>query len=229
MVRLAIIGSSGWIGRSVKALADRSPLCFDTVTISTRQPFGEVHDLRARLMPAPDFAVIFLAGLKFGDRAQLFQVNHGLPELLVAALANSGAHLVHIGSAAEYGDPGSAQPIDENFATAPTSDYGSSKLAGTTAVLRYPQSCVLRAFNIADHSMPEGHVLAEIRNKVETACRTGRSVELLSAITTRDFVSRRFVVTSLLHPADMRTVGLFNVCSGVGSSYGQIVEEMGGF
>lgn len=227
MARLTIIGSGGWIGQSVRALADQNPSRFDTLTISIREPFGNAHDLQSILRPGPDLTVICVAGLKSGDRADLYQVNHRLPALLVEALIESDAHLVHIGSAAEYGDPGSAQRIGEGFAPAPTSDYGASKLAGTEAVLRYPESCVLRAFNIADRTMPEGHVLNEIRDKVETACKTGSSVDLQSATTTRDFVSREFVAKSLLHAADVRTLGLFNLCSGMGTSYGQIVEAMG--
>lgn len=227
MVRLVVVGSSGWIGRALTAMADQFPFCLDTVTVGIPRATGPVQELRAQLMPAPDLAVVLVAGLKSGNRSELFRANQELPRLLVTALAGSGAHLVHLGSAAEYGDPKSPLPIRENFAALPTSDYGVSKLAGTTEVLRYPHSCVLRAFNVADRFIPEEHVLTELRKKVEMACRTGTTVDLLSANTVRDFVSRRFVVTSLLHAAHQRTIGLFNVCSGVGSAYGEIVTEMG--
>jgi len=182
--------------------------------------------VREVLRPDPDLIVMCLAGLKSGEKTELYSVNAQLPKLIVEALEGSGAHVVHVGSAAEYGDPETLLPISEDFTPVPQSYYGASKLEGTQAVLSYPYSCVLRAFNIFDSEMPRGQVLTEIRDKIESANRSASDVELMSANAVRDFITRNFIVKSLIYAAQHRTSGLFNVCSGVGLSFQDIAEEL---
>ena len=224
MGRLAIIGASGWIGRAVRSLAATTESTTEVFSVDLNTTFINAENVRQILRPAPDLTVMCLAGKKNGARQELYNANAHLPSLIVESLEGSGAHLVHIGSSAEYGDPGTFLPIAEDLAPAPKSDYGASKLAGTEAVLNYRYSCVLRAFNIFDSEMPSGHVLTEISEKIECAYRNGSDVELRSAGTTRDFVTRNFIAKSLIHAAHHRTSGLFNICSGIGLSFQDIVE-----
>ncbi len=226
MGRLAIIGTSGWIGRAVWGVAANRESDTEAFSVSLNAPLVTSEHVREVLRPDPDLTVMCLAGLKNGDRKALYAANADLPALIVDSLEGSGAHVVHIGSAAEYGDPETFLPIAEDFIPVPKSDYGSSKLAGTQAVLNYPYSCVLRAFNIFDSEMPNGQVLTEIRDKIDLAYRSGSDVELMSASMIRDFVTRDFMVKSLIYAAGHRTSGLFNVCSGKGLSFQDIAEEM---
>lgn len=226
MGRLAIIGASGWIGRAVWGLAATMEGATEAFSVDLNTTLINSEHVRQVLRPTPDLTVMCLAGLKNGDREALYSANAHLPSLIVESLEGSGAHFVHIGSSAEYGDPETFLPIAEDLAPVPKSDYGASKLAGTQAVLKYPDSCVLRAFNIFDSEMPNGHVLTEISEKIELAYRSGSDIELMSAGTTRDFVTRTFIAKSLMHAAHHRTSGLFNVCSGIGLSFQDIVEKM---
>ncbi len=226
MGRLAIIGTNGWIGRAVWGMVAKRESNIEAFSVSLHAPLITSEHVREALRPDPDLTVMCLAGLKSGGKDQLYAANAHLPALIVESLDGSGAHVVHIGSAAEYGDPETLLPIAEDFTPVPKSDYGVSKLAGTQAVLSYPYSCVLRAFNIFDSEMPSGQVLTEIRDKIDLAYRSGSDVELMSARTIRDFVTRNFIAKSLIYAARHRTSGLFNVCSGVGLSFQDIAEEM---
>jgi NDP-hexose 4-ketoreductase len=224
--RVAVLGGGGWLGRALieQLASDGRPglLVPPREQVATADP----ADLRALLRPAPDLVVVNLVGARRGTPAELAAANAELPARLVEALAGSGAHLVHAGSAAEYGDPGSSDPVGERHAAHPAGDYGRTKLAGSLAVLTHPQACVLRVFNIVGRDLPDGSVVAEILAKVARARATGGAVELLSAQDVRDYVRRDFVLASIRHALGARTAGLFNVCSGTGVSYEALVEAL---
>jgi NDP-hexose 4-ketoreductase len=227
--RIAVLGGSGWMGRALLGrLRGRAP------GIELLAPSRELLDradrqgLRALLRPDPELAVVNLAGARRGEPHELAEVNADLPARLVDALADSGARLVHLGSAAEYGDPGSSAPVREDQPARPAGEYGRTKLAGTLAVLGAPRSCVLRPFNIVDRHLPEGSVVAEILGKIARAREGGGEVELLSAQDVRDYVSLDFVLVSILHALDSDAAGLFNVCSGTGVSYESLTIALAG-
>jgi nucleoside-diphosphate-sugar epimerase len=144
---------------------------------------------------------------------------------MATALAGSGAHLVHVGSAAEYGVPADPRPLSEESVCSPTSDYGVTKLSGTQAVLdAMPTATVLRPFNVVDADLPHGSPMSDIGDRISRAITSQTPVEVLAASTIRDYVSRQFVIESISAAARLRPAGVFNVCSGVGVSTGDIAR-----
>ena len=218
------MGAGGWLGRpAVKALRAQP---FPYAGISDGAPAAAaVGRLRDAIRPDEDTVVVNLCGLKWGAPDDLLTANALIPQTLAGALASSGAHLVQVGSAAEYGISGNGGPIAESKECSPTSDYGITKLRGTDAVLAtMPTATVLRPFNIVDADLPEGSPMIDVRDRIERTSATGGTVELLSAGTTRDYVSRNFVIASIAEAARLRPAGVFNVCSGVGVSMGELVR-----
>jgi hypothetical protein len=143
----------------------------------------------------------------------------------VAQVERVAGHLVHLGSAAEYGlgQPGGV--CVEDAEPLPESEYGRSKLAGTVRAVDGGRATVLRVFNVAAAPPQAGTPLADVAERVRSAVADDRDVELLSAGTVRDWVRPTFVCASVLRAAQDRTVGIFNLCSGTGVAMGAAVES----
>lgn len=227
MARVAVLGASGWLGSALLAhLSDAHPSL--KLHAPARQELEEATPgaLRDLLRPDTDLAVVNAVGVIRGDDAAIERANLDFVDRLVTALESEAAHLVQIGSAAEYGDPGSASPVPETQPAAPLTLYGCTKWEATQRVTGRSDWVVLRPFNGIDRMMTVINPLREIRDKVRAVRRSGGDVELWSAETTRDHVSRGFLVHSLAHAALERSAGVFNLCSGVGLSYRRITEAM---
>lgn len=97
--------------------------------------------------------VVNCTGATHGSPDEMKQLNVGVVEKLVSVLTMySSAHLVHLGSAAEYGPPEDWAPARESAEAWPQSDYAATKLAGTEIVRQAAESgrisaTVLRVFN----------------------------------------------------------------------------------
>jgi nucleoside-diphosphate-sugar epimerase len=127
-MRIAVTGSSGFIGRHVAAsLAARG----DDV-VSVRRPFASAA-LTAVLRGAD--AVVHLAGVvsTVHDR-EFFDANVGGARAVAEAARSAGARLIHISSLAAAGPASSAAPRSENDPPAPITAYGRSKLEGERAI-----------------------------------------------------------------------------------------------
>jgi nucleoside-diphosphate-sugar epimerase len=181
--------------------------------------------LRDAIRPDEDTVVVNLAGLKWGGFDDQLAANVLIPEVLAGALAPTGAHLVHVGSAAEYGPGEHGVIMPESRTCSPTSDYGVTKLQGTAVVMAaMPTATVLRPFNVVDADLPVRSPLSDVQERIERARSTGGQVDLISAATTRDYVSRAFVLESISVAVRLRPPGVFNICSGIGVSTGEIAR-----
>ncbi len=168
--RILVLGVAGFIGNHVMRLItseremgcgiflDRvSPYqsglhasgrwaCFDIV----EEPERSLGHFLERL--APD-AIVNCVGATQGTREEMELLNVGVVRKLVSVLAScSSAHLVHLGSAAEYGPPQDWAPAREGAEARPVGDYAATKLAGTELVREAAESgrvsaTVLRVFN----------------------------------------------------------------------------------
>lgn len=225
MTRVAVIGAHGWLGRAVAGLLPPD----DGVMLLDRAEAADLDAvlLRDLLAPGPDLVVVNAAGRLRGSPTELEADNVQSTAVLVDALTGSGAHLVHLGSPAEYGDPGSAEPIPEAHPMYPVSDYGRSKARATEVVRAYDGTwCILRPFNVVDREMIEANPVAIIRAQIETVDAVEGVIELPAARAVRDHVSRDFVARSVLRAATDRLSGTFNLCSGVGLTYASIAEAI---
>jgi nucleoside-diphosphate-sugar epimerase len=176
--------------------------------------------------------VINACGRVQGTDDELADANLRFVEWMCAALHGTRARLVHIGSASEYGDPGTAAPVGESFATAPIGPYATTKAAGTDAVLAASSggldATVARVFNIVGHPVPAVSPIHQWLSDLSTLGAEGGDVEVWWPPTTRDFVMiedvARALVDLALAPGPLPS--LVNVCSGVGLSFGEIVESL---
>ena len=127
-MRIAVTGSSGFIGRHVTSfLAARG----DEV-VPVRRPFDPAT-LSGALRGAD--AVVHLAGVVSALRDRdLFEANVEGTRAVADATRFTGARLVHISSLAAAGPAPSAAPRSEADPPAPITAYGRSKLDGERAV-----------------------------------------------------------------------------------------------
>lgn len=220
MTRVVVLGAGGWLGRAIL----RALLAQEAGTgLGRSQLEGKTAaQLRTLLEPDGHLVVVNAVGRLRGSEDELIEPNVEFPGRLVRALDGTGAHLVHLGSAAEYGDHGE-EPISERAVLRPRTPYGRFKAEASMKVLDRTEWCVLRPFNVVDASMVPENPVAVIRD----AIRSARSIELPAQHARRDHVSRTFVASSVVAAARSRVEGAFNLCSGVALDYGTIAMAIG--
>ncbi|MGV1004084.1 MAG: NAD-dependent epimerase/dehydratase family protein [Candidatus Nanopelagicales bacterium] len=209
-----LIGSRGWIGAAISARSAVTPLAASQVLALPRAELARIVGRHP--------VVINAAGSRERDTAQLKRWNVDLVAALVSAAAATGTFLIHLGSAAEYGLRRKGDCWPETATAQPVSDYGHSKLAATQEVLR-EGGCVLRPFNVFDAEIQPASPLADIAGRIRAGMTAARDVEVMNAATTRDWVSRGFIADSVLAAVALTTPGLFNLCSGVPVTMGEII------
>lgn len=158
--RVLVLGGSGFVGRWVARLLSKAgaelylPARDCAAANSMFRDYridGNLFkldlndfDLLRRFMSEVEPAVVFnLAGYGI-DRSEsedelAHRINSQLPEVVCSALAGSkhtdawrGQRFIHVGTAMEYGS--AAGDLRESSETLPTTLYGKTKLAGTSAV-----------------------------------------------------------------------------------------------
>ena len=176
--------------------------------------------------------VVNACGLTRGSAEDLADANVEFPRWVCEVLADTGVRLVHLGSAAEYGDPGSADPVEESTPLRPKGDYATTKAAGSEVVLEARgagmDALVARVFNIVGHPIPPVSPVHQWLTDVEALEDSGE-VEVWWPPTKRDFVALGDVagaVVDLAMPGERPAA--VNVCSGVALAYGDIVVALGG-
>ncbi len=220
--RILVLGAAGWIGNHVarliasdhetgegifvdrvSAYQSRFPTsgewaCFDIVE-EPEQALGHfLEDL------APD-AIVNCVGATRGTREEMELLNVGVVRKLVSVLAScSSAHLVHLGSAAEYGPPQDWAPAREGAEARPVGDYAATKLAGTELVREAAESgrvsaTVLRVFNPLGAGAPPGSLVGRAVASFRDAQATGsRQVKLGALDSARDYIDVRDVARAVL-------------------------------
>ncbi|MFN7150530.1 MAG: NAD-dependent epimerase/dehydratase family protein [Microthrixaceae bacterium] len=235
MSHVLVLGG-GWVGTAVARVAaahGRVTVVDPPLDPRWRDRDDDAIDaLRTTIGDGGVTAVINACGRVRGADNELDDANHRFVAWLVEAMAPTGARLVHVGSASEYGDPGSAAPVHEATPARPVGGYATTKALGTDVALDAGRTgqpvCVARVFNIVDHPIPAVSPLHEWLDALRELGPEGGDIEVWWPPTTRDFVMLEDVARALVELAtsDAAPPPLINVCSGVGLRFGDVVEAM---
>jgi nucleoside-diphosphate-sugar epimerase len=227
--RLLIAGANGWLGRAVRAEGARRGW---TVVGVGRKPSAQVdliatsdaEMVNAIVAGAPS-VVVNCTGSAAGDVAAMRRTNVDLVQTLLEASERAGARLVHIGSAAEIGDPNTPAQQAEDCRLSPISDYGRTKAEGSTAVIECNGDAVVaRLFNVAGPNPPSSSFLASLVDKVRTE---GEEVMLGNTEMVRDWISIDFAVEAIFALASSsQNARLVHVCSGRGIRHGDLAAAL---
>lgn len=229
MTHLLVLGG-GWIGSAVvRAATGRVPVSsFDPVgpTEAVAPSVAEVVEHRRADV------VVNACGALRGPRPDLEAANVEFVRDVCHQLRDSGVRLVHVGSAAEYGDPGSSLPVTETTPLRPVGDYAATKARGSSIVIGSRaeglRTCVARPFNLVDLPLPPISPLRQWLDDVVGLGPGGGEVEVWWPDTLRDFSFRDDVAAAIVDLALVEDPpAVVNVCTGVGLRFGDIVEHLG--
>lgn len=221
--RTVVLGVGGWLGSAILKHLNHDGT---TRGLGRHELAGASSAaLRALLDPSEVLTVVNAVGLLRGSVDDLRAANLEFTQRLVEALRGSGAHLVHLGSAAEYGDQGE-EPIRETALRRPVTPYGGWKAQASDLVLAEPSWCVLRPFNVIDRAMVPMNPVAVIVEGVRAALNDTGVLTLPAPQAVRDHVSRGFTAASVATAARSRLGGCYNLASGIGLRYEEIAESI---
>ncbi len=225
MPPVALLGAGGFLGTHVQR--GLTAAGHEVVVLRRATP------LRDQLLGAAPAAVVNCAGATHGTRPDLEAANLHLVVQLLDEMSGVGARLIQIGSSAEYGAGVPGTPIPEQHPAHPVSDYGTTKLAATEAVLAAARAgrlaaTVLRVFNPVGAGMASASLPGNAAALIRRALDAGGQVELGALDATRDFVDARdvaeAVVAACFKPgADGQVV---NIGSGRGATARELVMAL---
>jgi len=215
--RVLVLGSRGFLGRHVVA-ALRDDEAFEPVrhvrisdgpaddgAFALDLALATSDDVQQLIDAAEPDAVINCVGRTGGTPPELHAINVALVETLLDALGNrQSVRLVHLGSAAEYGDTGNGIAVPETAVPRPASRYGSTKLAAsllvqTAARMGRVSGVVLRVFNPVGAHAPAAGLPGRLAAELRAAPRLGDgTVNVGSLAAHRDFIDARDVATAAL-------------------------------
>jgi nucleoside-diphosphate-sugar epimerase len=224
-VRVAVIGATGWLGRAV---AGRAAAVAQTIEI----PHTGLPDsnLFASLVGARPDTIINAAGMTVGTRDELMRANAEIVSVAISACRETGAQLLTLGSAAEYGPHPEADLLSEALDCAPISDYGLSKLRATQmiedAVAEGISATTLRLFNPVGPGIKRGTALGDLAQRFRQSAHDGDVLTLVNHDVERDYVRVSDIAGIVINLIGRATPCVVNVGTGSGLVLGDIAAEM---
>jgi len=243
MQTILVTGASGFVGRTLVAMARRGELtgvrldCLED-EVDLRDPAA----VRRRLANASPEAVIHLAAISFVPESferphETYAVNlHGTMNLLeaLAAAGFAGAFL-YVSSGDVYGAvPPSALPVTEERLPRPRNPYAASKVAAEAYCYQVSQTSrmrvlIARPFNHIGPGQSDRFFLPAMAKQIMQIKEGKRApaIEAGNIDVTRDFSDVRDVVRAYLALLEKGTSGeAYNVCSAVERNVGEVLRRM---
>jgi len=187
--------------------------------------------LRALIQDEGVRTVVNCIGLAEGSGADLEEANVAIPTEVGQVCRRSGAQLLHVGSAAEYGPP-LADSLSEHSVARPATPYGQTKLAGTQALLALAalglEVTVVRPFNLIGPAQPASTPVGEFARCVAALQSPQGDVPVRDPRLVRDYLSRHRAAELVLDLAGVEARHVIvNICSGRGISFRELIVAMG--
>ncbi|MBU2670796.1 NAD(P)-dependent oxidoreductase [Actinoplanes bogorensis] len=210
-MRIVLFGSSGFIGRHVRAALDDVGELVTPGRDRHDLVHGDVGALKALMRAEKPDVVVCCVGALTGTAAELMRAN----AMVAANLLESApeARLVRLGSAGEYGVVSSGRAVAEDDRLEPVGAYGVSHAAGTRLFALASNTVSLRVFNPIGAGQPASTVLG----RVAAQLRAGEPALSLGPLGThRDFVDVRDVASLIraVVTADLLPHNVYNAGSG---------------
>lgn len=217
-----VLGSSGWIGLPLATrVGDLSNAPISSKT--SRSEFNTWISLQ--------YADTYIncIGKNSGPEADMEWSNIGVVESILNHAKKTGARVINLGSASEYGNV-QVQEIDEEFDPNPTSTYGKQKLVANQMINDFVSQggsgVATRIFNVVgarqSSSTAIGQIIARMRE-----LKPGGEIEVANYDIVRDYISIDFVVEVISKLATESFSGTLNIGSGRPVILSDLLHEIG--
>lgn len=237
-MRTMVVGASGFVGRwLIPHLLDRGHevVALTRTSMDRRRLPSTVRVLRAdvrdqqavdRVIRASRPTAVINLTTSRGPTAEMDAVNRTATASLARSCADHGVRrLVHLTSSTQYGPV--PAPQREDGPCRPVTDYGRTKLAGSTAALDVGRRTdlevvVLVLFQVYGVGQPAATLLAQAL----TCARTGAELPVTPPGCTRDYVEVTDAVRAVGAAVDIPGLAgqTVNVCSGVATDNHEVVD-----
>ncbi|MBM2618321.1 NAD(P)-dependent oxidoreductase [Actinoplanes sp. LDG1-06] len=227
-MRILLFGSSGFIGRHVRAALEDAGELITPGRDRHDLVNGDLDELKALVRTEKPDAVVCCVGALTGTAGELMRANAMVAANLLEAAP--GARLVRLGSAGEYGVVPKGHAVAEDDRLEPVGAYGVSHAAGTRLFALADNTVSLRVFNPIGSGQPAENVLG----RVAAQLRAGQRRLTLGPLGAyRDFVDVRDVASLIraVVTADAVPHKVYNAGSGravtVREAVGMLAREAG--
>lgn len=217
-----VMGSSGWIGsRLVNRLGAASKAPISSMTT--------LNELKQWLSFQTADTYINCIGKTSGADSDMECSNVGVVELLLNHSKKTGARVISLGSAAEYGDV-QTQEISEDIEPNPVSTYGKQKLEANQMINDFVNKggsgVATRIFNVLGPEQSSKTALGQILKKMRSM-DVGGEVEVENFDVVRDYISIDFVVNVISTLITDGFSGTLNIGSGKPIVFLDLIREIG--
>lgn len=221
--RTIVLGAGGFLGRAVSRALSDDPRCNPVIQHLRRPPAVDVVPDDSTMWRALDLVqaspaeirdlidqsgadvVVNCIGATFGTAAEMRASNIDVVVKLIEALRDRPhIHLVHLGSAAEYGAHWPGRAITETAAAKPVSEYGITKLESTELLVDAGRSgdlsvTILRVFNPFGRGSAERTLPGRAAREIDAALRRNDDVVRLGSLESwRDYIDTRDVASAVV-------------------------------
>ena len=240
-MRWLVTGYRGFLGRAILTHLRNAGIDAKPMTLQGRRvDLLERTSLSAVFQEENSVGVLHLAGIH-GPQIAPSKFEHAHVETTRNLLEQGHGKIkrwISVGSAAEYGLSASELHFQESSRCVPATAYGHSKLKQTQLVQTFCEKenipwVVFRAFNVFGPQQKPGLLIPDTLVRLRRHKRElNANFQARYGTDVRDFLPIRTLCEMVLHLVRGQTEnGIYNACSGVGTSVAQITawlaSEMG--